>query len=359
MRIMSRIIRLTSFGALGLASLVAYGASPAPAAQPAGRAMPPSGLKATPHEVSPHAAFSDCSVGNVLGMAEALTHAAIERAKMAEDRAQDPAVKQFAERVLDDHQKLDQELSKFESDVGAQPVETDVSSAIERGARRELKGLEEAKNFDREYIADEIAAHIKAAGFLHVLLHAIHEAGGGEEGGGGEEQGQPTGGAPVPQPGQMGQPTLPGPVSFPQPGQISIPQPGGMPQLPQPGTFGAPGAQLPGQFGQGFPGTPNFGNPGMPGIVGPDHPSSTTGQSPQEPVTGTEGPSEPGEPGEPGATEGQPEPKMGDVAQLFKDAKHTIASELTDALQLESRLVGVCGEESGEAPATKKAPPRY
>jgi predicted outer membrane protein len=319
--------------------------------------MPPSGLKGAPHEVSPHAAFSDCSVGNVLGMAEALTHAAIGRAKMAADRAQDPAVKEFAERVLDDHQKLDQELSQFESDVGAQPVETDVSSAIERGARRELKGLEEAKNFDREYIADEIAAHLKAAGFLHVLLHAIHEAGGGEEGGGGEEQGQPTGGAPVPQPGQFGQPTLPGPVTFPQPGQISIPQPGGMGQFPQPGTFGAPGTPLPGQLGgPGFPGTANLGNPGTPGIVGPDYPSSTTGQLPQEPVTGEQGPSEPGEPGE---TEGQPEPKMGDVAKLFDDAKHTIASELTDALRLESKMVGVCGEESGEAPATKKAPPRH
>jgi predicted outer membrane protein len=347
MRIMSRIIRISSFGALGLASLVAYGASPAPAASPAGNAMPPSGLKEAPHEVSPHAAFSDCSVGNVLGMAEALTHAAIERAKMAEERAQDPAVKEFAERVLDDHRKLDQELSKFESDVGAQPVETDVSSAIERGARRELKGLDEAKNFDREYIADEIAAHIKTAGFLHVLLHAIHEAGGGEEEGGGQEQGQPTGGAPVPQPGQLGQPTFPGPVTLPQPGQVSIPQPGGMGQFPQPGgmgqfpqpgTFGAPGTQLPGQFGgQGFPGT-------------------TTGQLPEQPVTGAQGPSEPGEPG---ATEGQPEPEMGDVARLFDDAKHTIASELTDALQLESKLVGVCGEESTEAPATKKAPTRH
>jgi predicted outer membrane protein len=331
MRIMSRIIRVTSFGALGLAGLVAYGASPAPAASPARSAMPPSGLKGAPHEVSPHAAFSDCSVGNVLGMAHALTQAAIQRAKIAEGRAQDPAVKQFAEHVLDDHQKLEQELSKFESDIGAQPVETDVSSAIERGARRELKGLDEAQNFDREYIADEIGAHIKAAGFLHVLLHAIHEAGEGEEGGGGEEQGQPTGGVPLPQPGTMGQPTFPGPVSFPQPGQVSIPQPGGMGQLPQLGTLGAPGTQLPGQFGgQGFPGT-------------------KTGQTPEQPVTGAQGPSEQGAP-----PEGQPEPRMGDAAKLFDDAKHTIASELTDALQLESKLVGVCGEESGEAPATKK-----
>jgi predicted outer membrane protein len=343
MRILSRIIRFTSFGALGLAGLVAYGASPAPGASPA--AIPPSGLKGAPHEVSPHkvsrhAAMSDCSVGAVLGMAHALTRAAIERAKMADSKAQDPAVKQFAEGVLDHHQKLDQELSQYESDVGAQPIETDVSSAIERGARNELQGLGEAQNFDRQYIADEIAAHVKAAGFLHLILHAIHEGAGGAEGGGGEQTGQPTGGAPLPQPGQMGlpTPTLPGPVSLPQPGQISIPQPGGMGQFPQPGTFGTTGPQLPGQFG---------------GIVGPDFPSSGAGQVPQAPVTGAQGPSEQGATG---ATEGQPEPKLGDAAKLFEDAKHAIATELTDALQLESQIVGICGEAPAAKPAAKKAP---
>jgi predicted outer membrane protein len=293
MRTVSCVFRLTSFAALGLAVAVAYGTSTATAAPPSAAAGPPSGLKGVPGERSPHAAFSDCSVGHVLGMAHAFNQAATLRAKVAAGRAQDPSVKQFAERSLDDHQKLEQELSRWESDVGAQPVETDISRALLRNARVELKGLEDAQNFDREYVADEIVASIKAAGFLHILVHAIHE------GGAGDEQGQPTGGAPVPQPAEMGQPTQPGPISFPQPGQVSIPQPEGI-QLPQPGT-----------------------------------------------------------PGAPGATEGQSESKLGEVTKLFEDAKHAIGSELKDALRLEGQLVGTCGESPGQTPATKKAPPLH
>jgi predicted outer membrane protein len=312
MRIMSHVFRITSFAALGLAGVVAYGTSTATAASPSATKGPPSGLKGVPSERSPHAAFSDCSVAHVLGLAHAFDQDAIERAKVAEERAQDPSVKQYAERSLDDHQKLEQELSRFERDIGAQPVETDISRALHRNARVELKGLEDAQNFDREYVADEIAASLKAAGFLHLLLRAIHQ------GSRGEEQGQPT------QPVEMGQPT---PGQFgqpPQPGEVSIPQPG-LPSLPQPGTFGTTGMQLPGPYGdQGFPGTPGFGNP-----------------------SGA------------GASEHQPEPKLGEVTKLFDDAKHTIHSELEDALRLDGQLVGTCGESAGEEPAMKKAPPLH
>jgi predicted outer membrane protein len=336
MRIMSHVFRLTSFAALGLAGVVGYGTSTATAASPSATAGPPSGLKGVPSERAPHAAgersrhaaFSDCPVANILGLAHAFDQAAIERAKMADERAQDPSVKQYAERSLDDHQKLEQELSRWEGDIGVQPVETDISRALNRNARVELKGLEDAQNFDREYVADEIGASIKAAGFLHLLLRAIHE------GSGGAEKGQPT------QPVEMGQPT--------QPGQVSIPQPG-LPSLPQPGTFGTTGPQLPGQFGnQGFPGMPNFGD------VGQGFPSPTPGGTPQEPVTGPQAPSGAG------PTEGQPEPKLGEVTKLFDDAKHMIHSELEEALRLEGKLVGTCGESSsGEEPAMKKAPPLH
>jgi predicted outer membrane protein len=189
MRNPSRVIRLTSFAALGLAGLVAYGSSNATAASPAAAASPPSGLKGVPSEPKPlAAALSECSVGGVLGVAHAFIHSWIEASKLAVDRAQNPEVKEYAQRTLEDSQRLDQDLSQWESHVGAQPVETEISKEVSRGAHAVRERLERSQDFDREYVAHEIMGGMKAVGFLHLVMAAVHEGTGS-----GEEQGQTQG----------------------------------------------------------------------------------------------------------------------------------------------------------------------
>jgi putative membrane protein len=84
------------------------------------------------------------------GMAE------VQLAQIAKDRANDPAVKQFAERMIRDHSQADQQLAELASKKGAAlPMEIAASERRETDRLLKLSGPE----FDRAYMKHMVSDH--------------------------------------------------------------------------------------------------------------------------------------------------------------------------------------------------------
>ena len=84
------------------------------------------------------------------GMAE------VEHGKLAAQRATNAQVKQFAERMVQDHGKANDELKTIAGARGITPPTT-----VERKHHREMEKLAKLKgaDFDRAYVAQEVAYH--------------------------------------------------------------------------------------------------------------------------------------------------------------------------------------------------------
>jgi putative membrane protein len=85
--------------------------------------------------------------------------AEVEMARVAMDRAQSSDVKNFASRMVSDHEKAGEDLDKIAASKGM-PVD-DKMSAKDQAELDRLRKLQGA-NFDREYVKSQLAAH-KAA----------------------------------------------------------------------------------------------------------------------------------------------------------------------------------------------------
>lgn len=86
------------------------------------------------------------------GMAE------VELGKMAQGKASNAQVKEFAQRMVTDHGKANEELMSLASAKGVQPP-----AALDRSHRNEAEklGKRSGANFDREYIAHQLSEHRK------------------------------------------------------------------------------------------------------------------------------------------------------------------------------------------------------
>jgi putative membrane protein len=84
------------------------------------------------------------------GMAE------VQLGQIARDRATDPAVKEFADKMVKDHSQADQQLSQLASQKGA-TLPTDIPAAEKRETDRLLK-LSGAE-FDRAYMKHMLRDH--------------------------------------------------------------------------------------------------------------------------------------------------------------------------------------------------------
>jgi putative membrane protein len=82
--------------------------------------------------------------------------AEVETAKLAEQQGSKAQVKSFAQRMIDDHSKANQQLASLASQAGiTPPTEPD---AKEKAAAAKLKALNGAA-FDRAYVRQEIQDH--------------------------------------------------------------------------------------------------------------------------------------------------------------------------------------------------------
>jgi putative membrane protein len=80
--------------------------------------------------------------------------AEIQTAQVVEQKANDPAVKDFASRMISDHTQANQKLAAIAGI--ALPKEP---SAVERNQKNELGKLSGSKLLDEKYVADELSDH--------------------------------------------------------------------------------------------------------------------------------------------------------------------------------------------------------
>jgi len=82
--------------------------------------------------------------------------AEIQLAQLAQQKASSDKVKQFAQRMIDDHTKLDAQMKPLAQQFGVEaPTEL---SAKHKAVESKLQGLS-GEQFDREYIRDMVADH--------------------------------------------------------------------------------------------------------------------------------------------------------------------------------------------------------
>ncbi len=87
------------------------------------------------------------------GMAE------VAMAKLALERAQGDDVKAFARHMVEDHTKANEQLAQFAKDKGIEvPTQTD---AVHQACMQMLQKAS-GRDFDRAYIYDQVADHVKA-----------------------------------------------------------------------------------------------------------------------------------------------------------------------------------------------------
>lgn len=99
----------------------------------------------------------------VAGLAE------VELGKLASERAMDADVKAFAQMMVRDHSRANNELSKIASQLNIQvPTELDPTHRELTDRLSKVKGAE----FDREYMAAMVKGHEDAAGLLRSFTSA-------------------------------------------------------------------------------------------------------------------------------------------------------------------------------------------
>jgi predicted outer membrane protein len=275
-----------------------------PAAQGPTGAAEPGGTAAQPTET----ALSQCSVGRILGIAHALIRADIDRAQFALTRTQDSLVKEYAKRTLKQDKKIDEQLTSFETEAGVKALDGDLSNMIRRSARDDLRELQAAGNFDREYLGTEIASAIKAVGFVHLVREIAHGAGGqtapGTEGTPGEQ-------APATGQGMTGPIGLMG------------------------GAQGAQGAQgFASPTGYAVPAQFAYPTAGAPGAIG--------GQAANQAAPT-------------GAQDEKEAAREQKLEGIVHHAAKTVKANMEQAIQIQTRLVGACGVPAGTCEETDTA----
>jgi putative membrane protein len=160
---------LTAIACLGFGPAVAQSSAPA---QPGTSALPPAappnaevgpgrttqsgnGMGALP-EAGTSANLSPADKAFVEKAAEGGL-AEVQAAKLAEQKSQSDAVKQFAQKMVEDHTQNNDELAKLAQSKGLTPPAD--PNATQQKQEAKLEGLDGAK-FDRAYIRDQIQDHL-------------------------------------------------------------------------------------------------------------------------------------------------------------------------------------------------------
>jgi len=83
----------------------------------------------------------------------------VQSAKLALQKAQRPEVKEFAQKIIDDHQKANQRLMQI-----AQSKQLQIPREMKAGDRGQLQDLQQldGQQFEDAYVIDQVADHVKA-----------------------------------------------------------------------------------------------------------------------------------------------------------------------------------------------------
>jgi putative membrane protein len=153
-----------SLAVFGLASLAALPltAQTMPPAQPAGQSAKPAGGAAPGKPSAADTKFvHEAAVG---GMAE------VSLGKLAAEKATSPEVKQFAQRMVEDHSKANDELKAYATQKSVTlPAEPDAAAKAIEARLSKLSGAA----FDKAYMQDMVKDHDKdVAAFTHASTSA-------------------------------------------------------------------------------------------------------------------------------------------------------------------------------------------
>ena len=105
---------------------------------------------------APRAVLSDANVTSILTTAN---NAEIGEAQLALTRSTDRAVREFAQRMINDHSDANQRLMQVAARTGMQPDET--TDQIQNSAQRARQSLQvrTGADFDQAYITNQINMH--------------------------------------------------------------------------------------------------------------------------------------------------------------------------------------------------------
>lgn len=103
-------------------------------------------------------ALTDPQTAHVAYTAGALD---IKMAKLAEQKTQNKAVKEFADDMVRDHTAVNDKAMALVKKLGVEPQDNDTSRALTRQSDNEYRKLEALKGaaFDRAYAKNEVAFH--------------------------------------------------------------------------------------------------------------------------------------------------------------------------------------------------------
>src|SRR3954454_11483208 len=159
MRAWKQSLAVAALAAVAALPLTAQTAAPA---HPAGQSAKAGGAAATGKLSAGDTKFvHEAAAG---GMAE------VSLGKLAADKATNPDVKQFAQRMVDDHSKANDELKTLASQKGVTlPADTDAAHKATEARLSKLSGAA----FDKAYMADMVKDHDKdVAAFKHASTSA-------------------------------------------------------------------------------------------------------------------------------------------------------------------------------------------
>lgn len=98
---------------------------------------------------------------DIAAIVVAANQADIDNGELAVEKASDERVKAFGRQMIEAHTAVNEAAGELVSELGVTPTPNDVSRSIAEGqaaARERLDDLDGAE-FDREYIANEVAYH--------------------------------------------------------------------------------------------------------------------------------------------------------------------------------------------------------
>lgn len=101
---------------------------------------------------------SDAEIAHIAYTAGALD---VEAGKLALKKAQSPAVRQFAQTMVEDHQAVNEQALALVKKLGVTPKNNATSEALTAQAREQAARLStlSGAEFDRAYVGNEVAFH--------------------------------------------------------------------------------------------------------------------------------------------------------------------------------------------------------
>ena len=118
----------------------------------------PSTATAAPASTAPAPAVTDPQIAAIVVAANQVD---IEAGELAREKATDPRVKEFAERMVTDHTGVNEAATALVTRLGVTPEPNATSQQLTQdgeATRTELQGQSGAA-FDRAYVANEVAYH--------------------------------------------------------------------------------------------------------------------------------------------------------------------------------------------------------